>query len=151
MFIFGDKSGKEDDGLKAIRYASKMKLQTTIQSQTPGKIYPPRLIIEYEEREITPSAFDADVETFNILFKTEYTMATKKYWATVEVLVGFVSATTLVVWIFRVYNSYNNHRNVSPEGQDTKPFQFFIHAMMVGIHSFVSTFFPFILLLCFYW
>jgi hypothetical protein len=122
-----------------------------IQSQTPGMIYPPKLIIEYEERETT-SIQSQDEYGVNIVFRTEYTMMTKKFWATVEVLSGFVSAITFVIWIFRIYNSHKRYRNATIEGgEDTNSFQFFIHAIMVGIHSFVSAFFPFVLLLCLYW
>lgn len=149
FFLLDNMSGKEDGGLKVIRYASKITLQTTIQSHTPGKIYPPKLIIEYDEREILPQS-EGD-EYVNILFQSEYTMMTKKFWATVEVLSGFVSALTFVIWIFRVYNSHTQHRNLSIESEDTNLCQFFIHALMIGIHSFVAAFFPFILLLCLYW
>lgn len=80
-------------------------------------------------------------------------MITKKYWATVEVLSGFVSAITLVVWSFRLWNSHARHRMniVSPEGGEVKFVGFMLDAVMIGIHSFVATFFLFICSLCFYW
>ncbi len=126
-------------------------LQTTIQSEIPGKIYPPKLVIQYEERERDPRGSENDEadEMLNVTFKTEYTMLTDKVWSTVEVLSGFISALTFVIWVFRVYNSHNRYRNVTSEvGEDT---EFFLHVVMIGINTFVSAFFPFIFLLCLYW
>jgi len=141
--------------LKIIRYASKITLQTTIQSHAPGKIYPPMLIIEYEELEITSSEINDEV--FPVSFATEYTMKTDKYWAVVEVLSGFVSAITLVIWLFRVWKCHarlrksNNMFSQGHQVEDDSLIQFVVEVIILGIHSFVIVFFPFIFLLCFYW
>ena len=64
-------SGKDDDGLKIIRYASKIVLQTKIQSQGEGKIYPPKLIIEYIDIDVT--ADPQQTGTFDIVVTFEDT------------------------------------------------------------------------------
>lgn len=142
------KSGKDSSNLKAIRFASKITIQTKIQSQAPGKIYPPQLIIEYREIELSDEA-----TSFTTRFETEYTMNTTNYWSTVEILSGFVSAITLVLFIFRLWNCNARKRrsNQSLEGEAQILIELLIDAIMVGIHSFVIVFFPFICLLSFYW
>ena len=132
-----------------MRYASQIVLQTKIQSQAVGKIYPPKLIVDYVDVEVDTES--KDFRSSKITYKTEYTMVTKEFWTTVEVLCGFVSAITFVLWIFRVYNTYSRLRYQSGEMQDGTSIQFTTKAAMLAFHCFVSAFFPFIFLLCFYW
>jgi hypothetical protein len=100
--------------------------------------------------EFFPEKSERIADVLDVSFSTEYTMLTKKFWSAVEVMSGFVSAIALVVWVFRVYHAYSRYTNTSPEYNDN-PYHFFIHAMMLGFNSFVSAFFPFILILCLYW
>ncbi len=79
-------------------------------------------------------------------------MITRQFWTTVEVLSGFVSAITFVLWIFRVYNSYSRLGcYTSGDLQDGVSIQFIANVAALAINCFVSAFFPFLLVLCLYW
>ena len=78
-------------------------------------------------------------------------MITKQFWTTVEVLSGFVSAATFVLWVFRVYNSYSRLRYTSGNIQEGVMLQFIVGAAASAVHCFVSCFFAFLFGCAIYW
>ena len=91
-------------------------LQTSIQSQSPSHIYPPRLVIEYIERERSELAAESDSNgTVNvpIIIKTEYTMKTEKFYTTIKVMSGFVSAVAFIIWLIRFYKWQIRNKRMS--------------------------------------
>ena len=70
FFLFDNVSAQTSSGVEAIRYAKKLVLQIQTQTENPSKIYPPRLIIEYE---MATKVSDEDT----LLLKVEYSMKTE--------------------------------------------------------------------------
>jgi len=71
FFLFDNVSAQTSSGVEAIRYAKKLVLQIQTQTENPSKIYPPRLIIEYETTATKVSEKDT------LLLKVEYSMKTE--------------------------------------------------------------------------
>ena len=73
-------------------------VRTIIRPESRSQIYPPQILIEYKERDVDElNSNMEDVLEDTLIFKTEYTMMTQKYWSTVEVMIGFVSAIAVVI------------------------------------------------------
>ena len=72
FFLFDNVSAQTSSGVEAIRYAKKLVLQIQTQTENPSKIYPPRLIIEYET---TLAKVIQHEDT--LLLKVEYSMKTE--------------------------------------------------------------------------
>lgn len=134
-------------------------LHTSIQSQSPSHIHPPRLVIEYVERKVSEISAESDSGGniyASIVIKTEYTMKTKKFWTAVKVMSGFVSAAAFIVWLVRLYKWQVRNKRISfsvnklpVEQRDGSTL--ILHAVMLMIHTFVIVFCPFIFAICAYW
>ena len=148
------KSGKTKEGVNVLRFASKIVIKTAIQSKSRSQIYPPQLIIEYEERNVENLQLRQDSEE-TLIFKTEYTMMTGKYWTTIEVMIGFVSAISVAVWLLRVYNWQNRNKRISADGNvmtdSSEGGIILLKCIAMALNTFVLIFFPFILALCTFW
>ena len=132
-------------------------MKTVIQSKSSSQIYPPQLIIEFEERNVDKVDLGQDSkEVETLIFKTEYTMMTEKYWTTIEVMIGFVSAISVAVWLLRVYNWQNRNKRISADGSvitDSSDggIVLLLKCIAMALNTFVLIFFPFILALCTFW
>lgn len=131
-------------------------IKTIIRPESRSQIYPPQMIIEYEERDAEEMNLKTEtVFEDTLIFKTEYTMMTEKYWATVEVMTGFVSAIAVVIWLLRVYNWQNRNKRTSIDGTVTTSSSdgwiMLLHCVAMAVHTFVIVSFPFILSLCTFW
>lgn len=99
FFLFDNVSGwSAMNGHEILRCAKTIVLQTTMQNEDPSKIYPPRLIIEYDEVFVN-SIINSPLSS-PIIFKIEYTMDTKNFWKAVKIIVGFVSAIAALTLFF---------------------------------------------------
>ena len=158
-FACTQQSGKSASGLKVIRYASKIVLQTTIKDEDPSQIYPPRLIIEYADIEskefLDQSRRQSTTNTAHdptVAFKIEFTMKTTRFWASIKVVLGFVSALTVVIWMLRLHNWQTRNIRIPVDAQDSfNVMLFIVHAIMLACHTCVIVFTPFLFGICAYW
>ena len=155
FFLFDNMSGRTQVGVQYIRFVSKIVLQTTIQEASSSKIYPPILMIHYAE--INMNDLNTGSKTS---YRIEYNIrSSTKFWTAVKVTVGFISATALLIWVFRTYNWQNRNRKSIPLEEEGVLLDFsthyetifLVHTLMIGLHTFVITFLPFIFLLCSVW
>ena len=163
-------SGKSASGnLEVLRYARRIVLETTIQEEDPTRIYPPRLVVEYEHVRVDGAGDDSDAALWDdVIFRVEYAARTERFWTNVEVMMGFVCAVGVVVWILRCYNWQNRNRLTGTEagtgggggaGASARHgreeymlvFSFVVHVVMLAFHTFVWVFFPLMFGICAYW
>ena len=95
---------------------------------------------------------NSDNSYFPIIVRTEYTMKTKKFWATVKVMVGFISAVSILLWLFRAYKWQirNKIEVVEPKNHNGN-IALVLDMAMLMLHTFVIVFFPFIFTISLYW
>ncbi len=143
--------------VEVLRFAKTIILENKIRTEDPTKLFPPTLTIEYAERQTSSWSNREDdtdaakMAVSRILFKSEYTMDTTNFWSSIDVLIGFVSAGAIALWIGRTFNWYSRNRRpgyVDPDANTTRDM---VHIIMLAVHSFVHVFFPFIFFLCAYW
>ncbi len=151
------KSGRNSAGLKVLRYASKIHLEVTIQESSRSKIYPPKLLIEYVEREVA-SLTSSSSYLDKLYFRVEYNMITTKVWERIRISIVFGAAIAFLIWIYRMYNWYARNRNRGPllpelEGQSLlrNQFTFITHILMTGLHTIVLVFGFYLVSLCTFW
>eukprot|EP00814_Leptocylindrus_danicus_P000666 CAMPEP_0116009804 /NCGR_PEP_ID=MMETSP0321-20121206/3640_1 /TAXON_ID=163516 /ORGANISM="Leptocylindrus danicus var. danicus, Strain B650" /LENGTH=938 /DNA_ID=CAMNT_0003478815 /DNA_START=538 /DNA_END=3354 /DNA_ORIENTATION=- len=147
FFLFDNMSGRSASGLEVIRYAKSITIKTSIRNDDPKKIYPPQIIIDYNEKK------SSDVTATDVSFKVEYTMQTDAFWDALEIILGIVSAFTLVVWMIRVRNwneSSWRGANIGTDGGMNSSI-YIIHVAMLACHTFTMIFTPFMLVTCTYW
>ena len=104
----------------------------------------------------------------DVIFRVEYAARTERFWTNVEVMMGFVCAVGVVVWILRCYNWQNRNRLTGTEagtgggggaGASARHgreeymlvFSFVVHVVMLAFHTFVWVFFPLMFGICAYW
>ena len=107
-------------------------------------------MIQYTEMDVK----NLPLRTFTeISYKVEYNMMTTKFWAGIRVTVGFVSSLALLIWAFRIYTWRNRNRIPSTLSiqAGTDQIFFIIHLLMIGFHTIVLTFVPFLFCLCTFW
>ena len=156
FFLFDNESGITSSGLEAIVYAKSILLSIQVQSESPDKLTPPRLIIEYDTKIKDPDpAFEEDSPSNDLLlFKVDYSMKSDTFWESIQILIGFVAAFALVVFGIKMNNWQS--RQLQPElgnqndGSLTSMI-FIIHSTMILCHTFVLLFFPFAVIICSYW
>ncbi len=160
-FIFFDatqiQSGKTSSGnLGILRYAKSIVLQNTIQLSQPNKIYPPKLIIEYAEIELKPptnprsgqSQAKDDLTTF-LLFRAEYTMNTKQFWARIKTVLGFISAMSIVICILRIYHWVARNKSpVEDRAAALNTVELMSQSILIFCHTVSMIGFPFIFTIC---
>lgn len=125
-------------------------LEVKSQSEDPKQIYPPRLVVEYA----TKPRGDRDDVDLSLIFKVEYSMETADFWASIQIMIGFIFALAVVIFGIRMNNWQSRQRANSDDPASAGSilgFQFMIHAFMVVCHTFVLLFFSFIVMICFYW
>eukprot|EP00588_Corethron_pennatum_P036746 CAMPEP_0194348850 /NCGR_PEP_ID=MMETSP0171-20130528/106761_1 /TAXON_ID=218684 /ORGANISM="Corethron pennatum, Strain L29A3" /LENGTH=489 /DNA_ID=CAMNT_0039116233 /DNA_START=1488 /DNA_END=2953 /DNA_ORIENTATION=- len=99
FFLFDNVSGRTTNGLEIIRYAKFIELKVGMRTDAPDQIYPPRLVIRYAERPTAPWIDGGgNGLSVDLTFRTEFAMDTSKYWATMNVFIGLVSAAAVVLW-----------------------------------------------------
>ena len=78
-----------------MRYAKKVVLQIPTQSENPSKLYPPKLILEYAT---TTSGSWTGEEGIILLSKVEYSHKTENFWASIQIMIGFILAFAVVIF-----------------------------------------------------
>ena len=81
-------------------------------------------------------------------------MQTANFWATIQIMSGFVIACGVCVFGVRLNNWQSRQRAVGNDlssiGSMTG-FHFMIHANMIAFHTLVLLGFPFAFMICCYW
>mmetsp|Transcript_22163 Transcript_22163/g.41859 ORF Transcript_22163/g.41859 Transcript_22163/m.41859 type:complete len:755 (-) Transcript_22163:2004-4268(-) len=155
FFIFDNQSGRTPSGTEAVRFAKKIILQIQTQSENPSQLYPPRLIVEYATTANGNRFATAEKEATNtsLVFKVEYSMKTENFWASIQVMIGFIFAFAVVIFGVRMNNFFTRQQaNVDdPAARSTLGLHFILHAVMIACHTFVLLFFSFNTIICAYW
>ncbi|KAL7548806.1 hypothetical protein ACHAWF_012064 [Thalassiosira exigua] len=150
FFLFDNQSGRTSSGIEAIRYAKKIVLHITTQSEDPTRLVPPILIIDYK----TSTGGNWTGIKDELVFKAEYSMETANFWASIQVVIGFIFALAVVIFGVRM----NNFQSRSRAGSDGNSLDgsilglhFMLHAFMIACHTFVLLFFSLTFIVCAYW
>ena len=143
-----------------IRYARSIKIRVNTLKETPNKIYPPMVQIEYAERPTiafvpagsakaeggeTAPALQYDTLTF----KVEYTADTSKFWEAVTILFVLCMILVFAVWLLRINNW--NRRNTRDHSEGTVDFNFSARALVYFASTFATVFFWLTFVLSCYW
>ncbi|KAL7535263.1 hypothetical protein ACHAXR_010500 [Thalassiosira sp. AJA248-18] len=152
FFLFDNQSGRTSAGLDAMRYAKKVVLQIPTQSENPSKLYPPKLILEYAT---TTSGSWTGEEGIILLSKVEYSHKTENFWASIQIMIGFILAFAVVIFGVRMNSWQSRQRTYSAEGPSAAGsilgLHFMLHGFMIACHTFVMLFFSFTFMICLYW
>ena len=88
------------------------------------------------------------------MFKAEYSMKTEDFWASLQVVIGFLFALAVVIFGVRM----NNFQSRSRAGGDGNSLdgsllglRFMLHGFMIACHTFVLLFFSLIFAICAFW
>lgn len=107
--VSGKKTGK--GAPTYVAYAKKITLRVTIREDSDENIYPPTLVIEYAEREVSRLA-DGGVFTFGrVSFRVEYTTNLLSLREGTITLWSLAIALIVVLWFIKIY-SYQKANNI---------------------------------------
>jgi len=147
-----DPSGQKSDTPQIIRYASSITLEVGLQSSSSRYIYPPIITINYATTK--PAQWSAH-QNVTYVFESRYSMNMNNFNNTLK---GFFIAAIVfmgLLWLLRYFNWNGRHiRTVtagatSPEVSPLNP-RVLIQFVVLVMHSWVLMFFPFTLLIAWY-
>ena len=134
-----------------MRYANIIVLQIQTQSENPSKLYPPKLTIQYATATSGSLFGREEGADASLLFHVEYSMKTANFWASMQIVIGFLFSVGVVIFCIRMINWQSRQRADSSDNGSTAGLRFMLHAFMIACHTLSLLFFAFLFSICAYW
>jgi len=142
FFVMDTNSGATAGGdLKAIRVLTHVTIDIEIRSGDKDKIYPPRVTLDYVDRNPSYAYTDEEECSFNV----EYSSSHSAFWELYDALMIVVLVFAGVYWFVRMTAYQRRLQNHGADGE------FLITALSEGAGAFGAAFFVLAIVMSWYW
>lgn len=158
FFLFDSVGGKVNSATPSyLRYARTMSLEMRIQDSQSSKAYVPVLTIEYDGTSRADYISGSTEQEVSYRFAARYTMSLEDFYITLEGF--FIFACTMFGFLCMARGHHYLARHKRPITDTAQMFQgyqpglnirTFLNGSVIVLHSWVIIFFPFMILLCWY-